>query len=389
MTRRFHFALSSLGIALLCVSCRIGAALAGPNAGGFLILSANPGIVYCQDVPNYCDQSGLTACEAAITRHDGPDPVVFFAIAAFPPASAPRLSGITFGVSYDMSRVILTGHGACGDFELPGPNWPSSGEGTAITWNSAQTGQLTEVYWFAGYNYDAPNPTLFSLIPHPVAGGQFADDSIPALLDAIAAYGQLGFDTPAPVLCFGGPATGACCLATCECLQINPDDCAAQDGVYLGNFTPCSPDPCPCPLTGACCLMEGCVCVEVTKEECATQGGYYYGNGSICHPDMCNCPPVYGACCLFECQCLVLAPEVCSANGGTYQGDYVACAPSPCQTGPGACCLSDGSCIEATSCACADAGGSYLGEGVPCSPDPCGPVVTKRSTWGEIKGRYR
>ncbi|MBK8233140.1 MAG: hypothetical protein IPK72_21795 [Candidatus Eisenbacteria bacterium] len=100
-----------------------------------------------------------------VSHVTGADPVVFFAIAAFAPGSSPRLAAMTFGISYD-AGIVLTAQGACGDFELPTGDWPASGSGTAVTWNVAQTGDLVTAYWFAGYNYYAPQPAL-RLIPHP------------------------------------------------------------------------------------------------------------------------------------------------------------------------------------------------------------------------------
>jgi len=273
-------------VALAAVS---GAAFAGPNAGGTLIVSANPSIVYCTDNQTYCGSAGLTACDAAVNHVQGADPVVFFAIAAFNTSSSPRLAGITFGATYP-DAITLLAQGPCGDFELATGGWPSSGEGTAITWNTARTTLLTEVYWFAGYNYYSPDASVFQLGPHPTQGGSFADDSIPAQLDPIQGYGSLGFDAP-------------------------------------GN-TPCPNVVLP---TGACCLPNFGPCMVLLADECAAQGGAYQGDNSTCDPNPCPVAPRLGACCFSDESCLVLTSDDCGAQGGTYQGDNTSCDPNPCQ----------------------------------------------------------
>ncbi len=81
--------------------------------------------------------------------------------------------------------------------------------------------------------------------------------------------------------------TGACCqMATCT-LQ-TPAACLALPGVYQGNGTSCSPNPCFVP-TGACCASNG-TCAEVTQTTCTGGGGTYQGNGSTCA--LSDCPVV-------------------------------------------------------------------------------------------------
>lgn len=279
-------------MATMALAVAGGAAYAGPNAGGTLILSSNPSIVYCSDNTTYCGQSGLTACEAASNHTQGADPVVFFAIAAFSSTSSPRLAALTFGVNYP-TAVTLIAQGSCADFELATGSWPASGEGTAITWNTARTTQLVEAYWFAGYNYYSPDAAVFQLGPHPTQSGQFADDSVPANVDAIAGYGSFGFDAPGATPCPTGVShQGACCLPNFgPCVVSTPDDCAAQGGTYLGDDSPCDPNPCPvAPLTGACCVA-GAACFITDQAACEGQGGTYQGDNTTCSPDPCA-PPV-------------------------------------------------------------------------------------------------
>jgi len=72
----------------------------------------------------------------------------------------------------------------------------------------------------------------------------------------------------------------------------------------------------------------------------------------------------------------------------------VACAPeNPCPQPPptGACCLDDqGHCEVLTQQQCNDAHGSYQGDNTTCEPQNTCPIVpTQKTTWGQIKGKYR
>ncbi|HEU4401463.1 MAG TPA: multicopper oxidase domain-containing protein, partial [Candidatus Polarisedimenticolia bacterium] len=73
--------------------------------------------------------------------------------------------------------------------------------------------------------------------------------------------------------------TGACCQgATCT-LQA-PSACLGLPGVYQGDGTSCSPNPCFVP-TGACCASNG-TCTVVTQTTCTGGGGSYQGDASTC-----------------------------------------------------------------------------------------------------------
>lgn len=219
-------------LAILLCFCSTGLALAGPNAGGTLILHVNESIVYCQDTASYCGQAGLASCAATDNSITGSTNKVFFAIAAFPNGSAPRLAGVTFGVTYDEATVFLVGQGNCANFELTTSGWPGNNSGTALTFNSPQTGLLTQVYWFAGYNYYSPDPATFALRTHPTQGGNFADNSVPAILDPIVGFGVLGFDTEGTTPCpVAQDPRGACCFPSGSCTpNLTASECAGQGG---------------------------------------------------------------------------------------------------------------------------------------------------------------
>ena len=141
---------SCLAVALLVLFAT--STLAGPNAGGTLILHARPSLVL-SDGMDYCGQSGLTACDSAIVSlpADPGVPKLFWATAAFPDSSSPRMSVVTFGINYDPNKFAIIEQHHCGDSQLPMDSWPDPGSGTAVQWNTAQTDHLRDVYWFRGY----------------------------------------------------------------------------------------------------------------------------------------------------------------------------------------------------------------------------------------------
>ena len=78
--------------------------------------------------------------------------------------------------------------------------------------------------------------------------------------------------------------TGGCCQnATCT-LQ-SSSACLALPGLYQGDGTTCSPNPCFVP-TGACCASDG-TCTEVAQTTCTSGGGTYQGDGSTCAGTYC------------------------------------------------------------------------------------------------------
>jgi len=268
-------------------------ARAGFNAGGTLIVHAQPGIQYSSDHGSYCGDLALAGCDEAITAVSGSDLVVFHAIAAFAPRVldiTPRLKAVTFGVEYSIGIDIID-HGGCGDFQLNTSGWPQSGSGTAISFDQVQTAYLTPLCWFAAYNADAPSPRLFALTPHPTQGGYFADDELPAQLDLIAGYGALGFDQPGDLPCpLAGGGYGACCFPDSHCEERVPADCTTAGGEFLGAGTACAPGGCNGVTAGACCYSNG-ECAVTSEGMCEAAGGSFQGAGSACAPGLCSPVP--------------------------------------------------------------------------------------------------
>ncbi len=387
---------------LLCVLMVAAApASAGPNAGGTLLLH-DPGLAYTDTGLGYCGMGTVPqSCTGMDTRLDGSDPLsprVWKVYAAFHAQMHPRLRGLVFAIDYD-PMVAIVAFGPCAGFEMADSDWPARQSGTSIVFGSTQTAYVTECYWFAGYA-EQGGPASFRLIPHPLQGGNFADDDIPSVLDPIFGYGTLGFGTDGSTVCpqpmgacchpdgtctttlqedcaqWGGPGTlcqpnpceqplGACCESDGDCVVTSEAQCW---GDWMGQGTGCDPDPCP-PPTGACCHTDGS-CTVTTEAFCT---GTWRGAGTGCVPN--PCPQPTGACCFGDGHCEVRNQQSCTVSGGTWQGPGTVCVPNPCPPPPpppaGACCLEAGQCEVLTHSACDALGGVWEGAGTTCEPNPC------------------
>ncbi len=163
------------------------------------------------------------------------------------------------------------------------------------------------------------------------------------------------------------PPMGACCMppdfATCQDGNMTQAQCEGQGGIYQGNGSVCTPNPC----VGACCDTDG-TCAVVVETACT---GTYQGDGTDCTRIACPQP---GACCVDDGTCYpstVTAPGDC-APGDTYLDDNTVCTPNPCPQ-PGACCVDDGTCYPSTVTAPGDCApdDTYLGNNTVCTPNPC------------------
>ena len=75
--------------------------------------------------------------------------------------------------------------------------------------------------------------------------------------------------------------TGACCSDD-VCSLTAPGSCS---GVYQGDGTSCTPNPCYVPI-GACCTDSG-TCSEDTQATCEGAGGTYQGDDTLCSATEC------------------------------------------------------------------------------------------------------
>ncbi|MEZ4649623.1 MAG: hypothetical protein R3E97_12735 [Candidatus Eisenbacteria bacterium] len=250
-------------------------AVAGQNADGYLLLHTDDSVVYTSDGPSaYCDLLGSVCtadpdctddhfdCAQTLvglnpTSNRGTDVSVFWAIAAFPPSSCPRVSAVQFGLSWPVDQTpVFVGHGKCGAFEVFSDGWPEYlGSGTAVTFEQPVARTGFPVYWFAAYSYYGGEMAIqIADFPAGADGAAFADDSIPAVLDEIPLQnrGSMGLNGASGSNPYRIPeVVGACCLSSGDCVLESVDGCEADDGAYQGDGTGCDPNPCnPTPTVG-------------------------------------------------------------------------------------------------------------------------------------------
>jgi hypothetical protein len=197
---------SALGLPFLWALICAPVVLAGPNAGGVLLVHCDPSA----EVPGEATfvDGGLAACDSAVVQAPADSTVLWFVYAAFPPEASPRVSVVSFGCQFDADSVgILWSAAPPGStalrYEPDASNnvfWPYPGTGELLGFASPLTGTLNEIYCFAGYG---PQGETFAVVANPdsVQGGTFADDDVPSALDAIVDYGSLGFGVAGTLGC--------------------------------------------------------------------------------------------------------------------------------------------------------------------------------------------
>ena len=207
-------------IAALCLAGVSMRAEAGKNAGGYLVFYTNDSVTYTPDNEPYTSSGQTCPLDPQCPPYDGDncsarkaivesanssaktnDTVVFWLFAGWPEETCCKLKALQFGITYDPVKMYINSYGAISDFELTTAyqqqDWPAPGSGTALTWNSAKTSHLTEVYWFTAYVYD--QATEFQITNHPTQDEPvFGDDDIPAGLDPVG----VGYDPNNPLVGF-------------------------------------------------------------------------------------------------------------------------------------------------------------------------------------------
>jgi hypothetical protein len=383
-------------------------AQAGPNAGGTLIVHS-AGTAMVGSVEICTEGTTPTGYDSVVDREDvesADAPAIFRIYAIFPSTNSPRLMGLTWGVTYDPSKLILAASDGCDNLSFPDTGWPDPGTGTSVVYSTPQTAQVVRVYAFSAYTVGGQACTFdLTSNPNPTQGGYFGDDSVPAVLDPIAGFGGLGFHQDGHVPWEEIPR-GACCTPDDLCTYAPESDCPSP-AVWVGAWTNCEPDPCGTPLLRACCGTDGS-CTLTTEDACSPPSLWHaewsncWSNpcplppmGACCHPDgtcirghesdcaspgvwhqewaACSpnpCPQPSGACCFAEGSCFYLPHNQCSAD---WRGLGTTCSPNPCPqpSAPGACCLRSGGCNLLSDLACTVAQGVFQGVGTVCYPDPC------------------
>lgn len=215
--------IATLGLAAAVCAGFAGTALAGANAGGYLLMHTDDTVIYSSDdEANYVslldsecpfnpnctgEPADVETCVAFLDEsidvtsgRDGTqgEVTMLWVIAAFPGDVCPRVKGVEFGLKWELAaQPQFVAFGGAGDFELnSGSDWPVFlGSGAAVTWSQTVTRQAFPVYWLAAYEYYMP--TTISIALSPFAGGtDFADDSIPSQLDVVpsANWGSVGLN---------------------------------------------------------------------------------------------------------------------------------------------------------------------------------------------------
>ena len=82
----------------------------------------------------------------------------------------------------------------------------------------------------------------------------------------------------------------------------------------------------PQQISGGCC--QGATCSVETPASCTTLGGVYQGDGSSCSPN--PCVVAFGACCASNGTCSEDTQTTCEGGGGVFQGDASTCATVDC-----------------------------------------------------------
>lgn len=289
-------ALSALCLAAALILGPTDHALAGPNAGGTLIVH-DTCLAFTNESGSY--PSPPPTIDPLTVDNNVPPGIpagglgwVWKVYAAFPGGSWPRLKGLAFRSVFSAHTYIV----AAGlpdpeaDHEIPRDGWPAvSGGSDAVLFGVTQTDRVDEVYWFAGYGYYAGGTWSTAGDANPL-NRFFVDDAVPPNQDAIAGYSSIGFGveghTELPL------EIGACCVCPDICSVVPPAVCAAMGGTYLGNGAGCDPAPCAYPPYGACCVNY--VCTIEFPDQCSQMGGTFYGQCVDCDPTPCPPPTPLG-----------------------------------------------------------------------------------------------
>lgn len=174
-------------------------AAAGPNQEGVLILYTDS-----QARSFDCDSLALSPCNSLVLESSA-DSAVVFLVAVFPDSVNPRVAGVEFGLAYNLAALSVEEIDRCGDFSITTADWPGPGSGIATVWTSTRTSRVIPIGAFLLRRNGTANAALH-IVPHPVQGLYFADDSIPSKLDPIVCTGSFGLGEPGYGCCNRTPA---------------------------------------------------------------------------------------------------------------------------------------------------------------------------------------
>ncbi len=216
-------------------------ALGGVNAGGCMVVHTNDLYSYTSDTqcstPYVQDVGDISE---VITRTDLATSVLWL-LAVFPPASTPRVAGLTCGITY-APNLWVESYWLCGpdgSVEITGPGWPDSDTQTSIAFTPTVAGdRVFPFYGFLVTNDGGPGAFCTD-----TNGSEFLDDSIPPVSDPVLGPGCVHWYEPGPPSQCAPPQPGACCIST-YCFILTQAECNNQGGTFLQD-PPCDPSPCP------------------------------------------------------------------------------------------------------------------------------------------------
>jgi hypothetical protein len=176
---------------------------AGPNAGGTLIVHDAGWNPTCDEIVGPVLSSCDSVDNSVDLSHGCPTWKVY---AAFPGNSQPRLKSLRWGMSWDVATLYVGGRflpDPASVEVVTTPDWPYSGSGVTLTYQTVQTTQLVALCTFVGVSYYAGQlpGMIWHTTPHPTEPSVFLDDSAVPVADPIADYGTIGFLVPGYTPC--------------------------------------------------------------------------------------------------------------------------------------------------------------------------------------------
>jgi hypothetical protein len=132
---------------------------------------------------------------------------------------------------------------------------------------------------------------------------------------------------------------------------------------------------CEDPPAVACCFGDG-TCLDLLPNDCAAQGGNPGALGSDCSTSICTT-----ACCFADSSCQDLGVDDCVAAGGIVQGEGTTCADTACPPGNDVCATAFGPLMVPSSTI-----GTTIGATTDSDVESCVAVITSPGVWYTVIG---
>jgi hypothetical protein len=220
----------------------VPSALAGPNEG--IVLAWHASLEPVGSFMNPCEDWTLPDSYDELYPNGVAIDGIEWILVVLANAVPLEVNAVVFGLGeYDPMETYIAFYEPCDPWgtglEIPYPNWPQPGTGTAVTWapNCFSGSDMVAIYFFGVYAYA---PGIIPFGPHPTQGAAVSScenigDEI-RCLDSYAGFGGANGQN-CPLV----PEEGACCFDS-YCFIMLEEDCWAQGGIWVGG--PCDPNPC-------------------------------------------------------------------------------------------------------------------------------------------------